>query len=361
MATAVDADESEVAAGLHIANLLAVAAKEKVLGLRLLVLLLAGPLEGLGPGPVAEPVADVIGVTGIDEHGDLLEQAGDHAMVGLHPVALEQEVAVDVEVAAVVGGDLGADSLHDLLLVEVRADPINLIVAQLVVTALAADIVDILSGALVRADHSVVTVDGGRDAGPDRLGLVAALDEAGAAGIGIVHGLARRLIQDGRPAALAAGHGTVVLVLSKTIGQTVPDQNGLQINVSLLVGENLRSEDGNVVSGIGLARDVEALVGVLRKLLEEEGEKGIDVLASSNRVADRAAAVRVADVDRLVQEDDGSIGIPGPGVVVHTQLLVDGRRAKLHEEAHKRGAAGAAIQPENDRIVLGVIAGLEEP
>ena len=44
----------------------------------------------------------------VDQDGDLLQNAGDEAVEGLHPIALEKEVAVDVKVAAIVAGDLGA-------------------------------------------------------------------------------------------------------------------------------------------------------------------------------------------------------------------------------------------------------------
>jgi len=210
---------------------------------------------------------------------------------GLHPVTLEEEVAVDVEVARLVVGDLSADGLHDLLLVEVALYPVKLVVAERVAAARLADIVDVLTGALVRTDHSVVTVDRGRHAGPDGLGVVAVLNEAGATGVGVVHGLALRLIKDSGPATLTAGHGAVVLVLSKAIGQTVTDEDGLEVDVAVLVGQDLGGEDGDVVAGIRLSGDVEALVRVLRELLEEEGEQGVDVLASSDGVANRAARV----------------------------------------------------------------------
>src|SRR5690606_28615390 len=107
-----DLHEGEVARGLDLAVLLAGAGELEVLDLGLVEGLLAGPLEGLGPGAVAEPVADVVGVAGVDEDRDLLEDAGDKAVEGLHPVALEEEVAVDVEVAALVARDLSAQSVH---------------------------------------------------------------------------------------------------------------------------------------------------------------------------------------------------------------------------------------------------------
>lgn len=64
------------------------------------------------------------------------------------------------------------------------------------------------------------------------------------------------------------------------------------------------------MAGIRFTRDVEVLLSVLGELLEEESEEGIDVLASSDSVADGVIAVGVAHVDGLVEEDHGCVGIP---------------------------------------------------
>ena len=283
--------EGEVAARLDLTNLLAVAAEEEILGLGLLVVFLTGPLKSLSPGLVAEPVADVIGVTSVDENGNLLEETRNDAVVGLHPVALEKEVAVDVEVAAVVRADLDAEGLHDFGPVEVLADPIDLIVAKLVVSAGTANVVNILAGALVGSDHGIVAVNGGGDTAPDRLRVVAVLDEAGATRVSVVHSLALALVEDSGPASLSAGHGAVVLVLGETVGQAITDENGLEVDVALLVGEDLRGKNRDVVTSIRFTRNVEALLGIFGELLEEEGEQGVNILASSDRVADGTAAV----------------------------------------------------------------------
>lgn len=74
--------------------------------------------------------------------------------------------------------------------------------------------------------------------------------------------------------------------------------------------KDLGGEDGNVVTSVGLARDVERLASVLGELLEEEGQQSVDVLAGSDSVGDRAATVRIADVDGLVKEDDRGVGVP---------------------------------------------------
>ena len=291
VATSVEAHEGEVAAGLDLADLLAVAVDVEVLHGGVLEALLAGPLERLGPGLVAEPVADVVGVAGVDEDGDLLEDAGDDAVEGLHPVAAEEEVAVDVEVAGFVVADLGADGLHDLLLVEEALYPVELVVAEAVAAARLANVVNILASALVGADHGVVAVDGCGHTAPDGLRAVAVLDQAQAAGQSVVHGPAGALVQDSGPATVTTSHRAVLRVLGKAIGETVADQDRLEVDVALLVRQNLRGKHGDVVASVRLARDVEALLRVLGKLLEEECEKGVNVLAGGNCVADRATRV----------------------------------------------------------------------
>ena len=112
---------------------------------------------------------------------------------------------------------------------------------------------------------------------------------------------------------------------------------------------------------VRLASNVEVLLGILGELMEEERQERVNVLTSIDGGADLAAAVGVADVDGLVKEDDGSIVVPGVGVADNLNLLVDGGRAELQEEAGQRRAAWATVEPENNRVVLGVVSGLKEP
>jgi hypothetical protein len=77
VACAVDAHEGEVAVSLDLTNLLVnVLIVDNLEGFKLLrsELLLARPLEGLGPGLVTEPVADEVSITGVDQDGDLLKE-----------------------------------------------------------------------------------------------------------------------------------------------------------------------------------------------------------------------------------------------------------------------------------------------
>ena len=291
VATSVQPHEGEVAARLDLTNLLAITVNLEVFHLSLLVLLLAGPLKSLSPGLVAEPVADVVGITGVDKNRDFLENTGNNTVERLHPVTTEEEVAIDVEVARFVVANLSADGLHDLLLVQVALNPVKLIVAKAVTAARLANIVDVLASALVGTNHSVIAVDGSRNTAPDGLGVVAVLNQAGAAGQGVVHGAAGTLIENSGPATLTTGHRAVIRVLGETIGKTIANENRLEVDIALLVRQNLRGEDRDVVACVRLARDVEALLRVLGELLEEEGEQGVDVLASGNGVAHRATRV----------------------------------------------------------------------
>lgn len=121
MTSTINLHEGEVARRLDSSVLLTVGLQGRELGA--LECLVTGPLELVGPGLIAEPVADEIGVTSVDEHRDLLENTGHKQVERLHPITVEKEVSVDIEVAAVVAVDcLNAKGLHDILLVQVLVD-----------------------------------------------------------------------------------------------------------------------------------------------------------------------------------------------------------------------------------------------
>ena len=79
--------------------------------------------------------------------------------------------------------------------------------------------------------------------------------------------------------------------MSEWISETVSDKNRLEVDVALSVGQDLRSEDGDVVAGIRFSSNVEVLLGILWELLEEESEKSVDILSGGNSVANRSTAV----------------------------------------------------------------------
>lgn len=360
MASAVDLHESEVARGLDLAVLLAVGLEGRELGA--LEVLVAGPLELVGPSLVTEPVADEVGIAGVDEDGNLLQNTGHEEVERLHPVTLEEEVAVDVSVAAfVVVDSLDAEGGHDVPLVQVLVNVVETGVAETATLAIYAHVVGVATRLLVGSEDLVVAVDGGRHTAEPALAFIAAADHGLAARKSIVHGLAVTLGQDSVVATFAAGHGAVVRVLGVGVSQTVADQNGLEVDVAVLVRQNLRGKDGNIVASITLTGDVEVLLGVLGEFLEEQRQERIDVLTGRAGVADRVATVRVANIDGLVEEDDRGVAVPGGWVVLDLDVVIDGGWAELEEETGQGGTARAAVEPEDDGVVLGVVSRFEEP
>lgn len=66
-------------------------------------------------------------------------------MKRLKPVALEEEISVDIKIAAVVLADFDAEFFLDILLVQILTNPSKSRVAKIaIILTLATDIVDIL-------------------------------------------------------------------------------------------------------------------------------------------------------------------------------------------------------------------------
>ena len=97
-------------------------------------------------------------------------------MVWLHPVALEQEVSVDIKVARVISADIDTKFFLNILPIKILADPVEFSIAQVAIFALLADIIDVLTGTLEWTNHSIVAVDTCGDTRPDTLAIVAILD-----------------------------------------------------------------------------------------------------------------------------------------------------------------------------------------
>lgn len=136
--------EGEVPTVLDLAILVAIIELD-VVDASLVEGLLTRPLKSLSPRLVSEPVADKVGITSIDQNWDLFEDAWHKTVEWLHPVALEKEVSIDIEVAAVIAADFDTKFLLDFLLVQIFADVAKSRIAEVAgVFALATDIIDIL-------------------------------------------------------------------------------------------------------------------------------------------------------------------------------------------------------------------------
>lgn len=211
-------------------------------------------------------------IAGIDQYRDLVQDVGHQAVKGLHPVSIEQEITIDVEITAVVARNLCAKGFENLRLIQVFGDPIELCIAKTVPFAGLTNIIWILTGALIRSQNSVVAVYGCGHAGPDTTTVVTALDERLTARKGIVHGLASTLIHDSWPAAVTTSHGPVGRVLRQAICKAIAYHDRLQVDVCLLVLLDLGGEDWNIMTSVRFASNMEVLGRVFREGLEEERE-----------------------------------------------------------------------------------------
>lgn len=222
----------------------------------------------------------------------MLQDAGNEPMIRFHPVAIQQEVSVYVEVTRRESIDFGSHCLLDMVSVEVLGNEPELRVTEILgVLAFFTNVIHILSRPLIWAHHDVVAINRRRDTRPDAFALITAFDERLAPGKCIVHPATSALIKDGRPTAVPTSHGPIECILSHPIGETVPDQNRFKVDIQILVTEDFRREHRDVVACVRLSGNMKILVSVLRKLLEEQSEQRINIFACCNGIADGSSAV----------------------------------------------------------------------
>ena len=305
MASLVNAEESETLGVLNLSVLLAVGAVDTGDG-SIVEGGLAGPVESVGPSLVSEPVADPVGITSVDQDRDLGQNTGNLLVDGLHPVTSVLEVLVNTTIAVLeTAVKLGTKSILDSLLAEVLVG----IAGDF--WSVVTDVVDTATSTLVRAEEGVVAVVKSSAASGSAATVVASLDLLLAARQGVGHRLASAGAQDSGVTTLTAGHGSVVGVLGVGVGKTVADKDTLQVDLASGVGENLRGGAGDVVSSVGFTSDVEGLGSILGVLGEEQAQKSVQILGGDSAGANSVSTgVGVTGADGLVDEDDGSVGVP---------------------------------------------------
>ena len=111
-------------------------------------------------------------------------------MIRLHPVAIEEEVAVlgtlsihlhfgrnmaayDVKITAIIAVNFSPQSLHHGRLVQPFGNIVKAVIAERVFATLDTDVVGVLAGALVWPYNRIVAVDRCGDAGPDAFTTIA--------------------------------------------------------------------------------------------------------------------------------------------------------------------------------------------
>lgn len=272
MASLVDLHPGEVVERFNIAILVGILARANLerLGLRGIKLLVAVPVKVVDPSLVTQPVADEISIAGINKYRNLFQQLRDDSEDGLHPVTSEHEITIDLPVAAFIAMDFNSKSLDSLWLIQPLRNPCKGLITQVVaILALHTDVIRVETSLLVGQDERIVAVNGCRNALPGALRVITSLDKLLTPLKRVIHRFAVLLTQNGRVTAITTSHWAVVSILSILICQAIADKNALEIDVAILVGENFRSKGRNVMSAVGLACDVEVLLGIFRELMEE--------------------------------------------------------------------------------------------
>ncbi len=99
-------------------------------------------------------------------------------MEWLHPITLEEEIAIDVKIAGVVAIDLHTQRFHDRRLIEPLGNISKLLVAEVTrIFTFSPDVINVLASALVRANESIVAVNRSGNTGPNAPTVVATRDE----------------------------------------------------------------------------------------------------------------------------------------------------------------------------------------
>jgi len=156
------------------------------------------------------------------------------------------------------------------------------------------------------------------------------------------------------------------------VGDTITDGETLEVGledvivvgVLLVVLVDVVGEVRHVDASIGLTRDEEIVLLVLRELFEPLEHNGKIVCAAlvviEGAVLDRVA-VGVANTSRLL--DVEQVGLAVPRVLVGVELGAAALEAEgtvlLHEAEHGR-ATGATVEPDQDGGVSRVVLGFEE-
>lgn len=107
--------------------------------------------------------------------------------------------------------------------------------------------------------------------------------------------------------------------------------------------------------------NMEILFAVLRELFKEQSQKGINILCSGSGALGGSVRVRVSDIDRLIQENNTGVGVPGELVVVWLDVAIDGCGTKFHEQTGHGRAPRATIEPQCNWVVCWIISRLEKP
>ncbi|GMN38754.1 hypothetical protein TIFTF001_007980 [Ficus carica] len=163
--------------------------------------------------------------------------------------------------------------------------------------------------------------------------------------------------------------------LGYRIGQPVSDRYSFQV-YPIRILQNVVSKGGDVLPGVALAGEVNGSGFKPGLLVEKPGEGGEEVLGDFGLVpgdVGGGGGDAEARADGVVEEEEAEEAVPGAGVGLEGEGLiggfeeVDAPGAELEEVADHGGAAGAALEPDEEWGLgegegggLGLVEGVED-
>ncbi|KAH3660567.1 hypothetical protein OGAPHI_007153 [Ogataea philodendri] len=127
------------------------------------------------------------------------------------------------------------------------------------------------------------------------------------------------------------------------------------------MGQDLRGKHRDVVASVGLSSNVEVVFQQVWELLVEQFEECIHILTGCNGVGHRLGGVRESDIDWLVKEHNGCVGVPRVLVVDWLEVWTDGGGSQFEEQTGQGRTTWTSVKPENHWVVLRIVSGLKGP
>eukprot|EP00355_Strombidium_rassoulzadegani_P002880 CAMPEP_0168613268 /NCGR_PEP_ID=MMETSP0449_2-20121227/3361_1 /TAXON_ID=1082188 /ORGANISM="Strombidium rassoulzadegani, Strain ras09" /LENGTH=487 /DNA_ID=CAMNT_0008653891 /DNA_START=43 /DNA_END=1506 /DNA_ORIENTATION=+ len=249
--------------------------------------------------------------------GEAVGRGGDQGLLGLG--GLVGRAGVAVEVVDVEAVDEGVHLVHEAVaVVAARAG------LDVVVVVVAAGVVELL-------------VEGGGDE-------LEVVERVGEAGLGV----------EVPVGGAVADHEAL---------EVVAGERGVQLLLEVVLVD-LPGQVGHVEAGVALPRQVDLVREQVGELLEEELE-GLEVVHGGGEVVVALVGVGlahgVAHAGGRLEVNHVGLGVPGEGVLLELGLeVVDDPGPVLLHEAEHGGAAGAAIEPEDEGVGGGRVLGLDQ-
>lgn len=145
--------------------------------------------------------------------------------------------------------------------------------------------------------------------------------------------------------------------MSRGMGQSVADGNPNEVDAERIWKDGILPEDvvgcgGNVFAGVAFAGEEERAGTEGRGMGGEKGLKSRkEVGGDDGLVAGDGSRVRggaEAGAEGAVDEENGEAAVPGERVAAEAEIVGDEPGAELEEVAGHGGAAGAALEPDEE-------------